>query len=224
MTVGTVLIDMDGTLSDSAPGILGSLRRALDDLGLPRIDGAVERSVLGPPFAESLPPLVGADHVDAVIERYRTHYATGMFDTRPYDGVADVLADLRPRGITLAVATSKPEFYAVPIVEHLGMAGMFATIGGDALDGSLATKALVIGEVLHRLGDPDPDTVLMIGDRAHDVVGARAHGVDCLGAGWGYGAPGELATAGALDVFERPAQLRAALDRLLQRLDDAATA
>ena len=208
----TLLIDLDGTLSDSAPGILASLRHAFADVGVPEPDEATMRSLLGPPFYEALPPLFGADRVPAIIEAYRTYYDTAMFDTRVYDGMADVLADLRARGVTLAVATSKPEAYAVPIVEHLGIAGYFHAIGGDALDGSRDTKAKVIASVLERLGSPDPAGVLMLGDRSHDVEGARARGIDCLGAGWGYGRPGELAEA--VEVFTTPYALLAAHERL----------
>lgn len=217
----TLLIDLDGTLSDSAPGILASLRSAFAEVGVPALDADAERALLGPPFYESLPPLVGVDRVPAIIDAYRRHYDTAMFDTTVYDGMLDVLADLRERGITLAVATSKPEVYAVPIVEHLGIAGYFAAIGGDAADGSRDTKAKVIAETLRRLGSPDPAGVLMLGDRSHDVEGARAHAIDCLGAGWGYGLPGEL--GGAVEVFATPRALLAQHGRLFGERD-AATA
>jgi phosphoglycolate phosphatase len=224
VTVRIALFDLDGTLSDSASGILGSLRLAFDDLGIPRLDPVIERRLLGPPFCESLPPLIGADRIDAVIERYRTHYARRQFDTRTYDGIEDVLADLRRRGVTLAVATSKPEFHAVPIVQHLGLGRYFATIGGDTLDGTRATKALVIAEVLQRLGTPDSGSVIMVGDRVHDVAGAHAHGIPCLGAEWGYGAPGELRAAGADELFAVPSDLLAAHGRLFRQDDDAPAA
>jgi phosphoglycolate phosphatase len=217
----TLLIDLDGTLSDSAPGILSSLRKAFAVVGVPAPDDDTMRSLLGPPFYESLPPLVGADRMPAVIDAYRDYYSTAMYDTTLYDGMADVLADLQARDVTLAVATSKPEAYAVPIVEHLGITEYFAVIGGDALDGSRDTKAKVITSVLERLGQPDPAGVLMMGDRSHDVDGARAHGLGCLGAGWGYAAPGEL--AGAIEVFATPQALLAAHDRIFGE-PDAATA
>ena len=212
VSAGYVLLDLDGTLSDSAPGILASLRHAFADVGVAPLDERTERSLLGPPFYESLVPLVGADLVPAVIDAYRRYYDTAMFDTTVYDGILDVLADLRERGLTLAVATSKPEYYAIPIVEHLGIDAFFATVGGDALDGSRDTKAKVIAEVLRRLGHPRPDHVLMLGDRSHDVDGARSHSIDCLGAGWGYASPGEL--TGAIEVFATPHDLRGAHDRL----------
>jgi phosphoglycolate phosphatase len=111
----------------------------------------------------------------------------------------------------MAVATSKPEHYAVPIVEHLGLTHYFVTIGGDEPDGTLATKALVIEKVLSRLGGVDPSRALMVGDREHDVYGAREHGIACVGAGWGYGLPGELAAAGADPICTAPRELLAAL-------------
>ena len=207
-----VLFDLDGTLSDSAPGILGALRHAFAVNGLPALDPLVERTLLGPPFYESLPPLIGADKLDRVIDAYREHYgAGGLFETSAYDGVPELLATLRASGLRLAVATSKPEHYAVPIVEHLGLAEYFETVGGDELDGSLRTKALVIGKVLTRLGRPEPGTVVMVGDREHDVAGAREHGISCIGAAWGYALPGELERAGAAQICATPRELAAAL-------------
>ena len=208
-----VLFDLDGTLSDSAPGILASLRHAFAVNGLPPMDSHIERAILGPPFYESLPPLIGDAALGDVIAAYREHYgAHGMFDTRAYDGILDVLRGLRARGVRLAVATSKPEHYAVPIVDYLAMTSFFETVGGDDLDGSLSTKALVISRVLDRLGDPDPATVLMVGDRSHDVFGAREHGIDTIGAGWGYGLPGEFDIAQPALVCATPRELAAALD------------
>lgn len=208
-----MLFDLDGTISDSAPGILAALRHAFAEHGLPQLDPVTEQALLGPPFFESLPPLLGGTELlPSVIASYRAYYAEGaMYDTRAYDGVREVLEAARSAGRCLAVATSKPEHYAVPIVERLGLAEFFDTVGGDDLDGNLGTKALVIGTVLARLGNPDPARVLMVGDRAHDVRGARAHGIGCVGAGWGYGLPGELEAAGADPLCAAPGELCAAL-------------
>jgi phosphoglycolate phosphatase len=204
-----VLFDLDGTLSDSAPGILAALRHAFEVTGLPPLDPVTEQRLLGPPFYESLPPLIGGTELlPAVITAYRECYGSGgMFDTSLYAGMRDVLVRLHSAGVRMAVATSKPEHYAVPIVEHLGIAEFFETVGGDELDGSLPTKALVIAKVLRRLGAPQPHDVIMVGDREHDVIGARAHGIGCIGAGWGYGTPGELASAGATPICATPAEL-----------------
>jgi phosphoglycolate phosphatase len=106
------------------------------------------------------------------------------------------------------VATSKLETSAVAVLEHAGLAGRFATICGDTPDDGRPTKSLVIAEALRRLGE-SPRTV-MVGDRSHDVVGAREQGLPCVGAAWGYGTPAELETAGATVIMEDPAALAAA--------------
>jgi phosphoglycolate phosphatase len=207
-----VLFDLDGTLADSAPGILAGLRHAFEVNGLPPLGPDIERGLLGPPFYESLPPLIGDALVPDVISSYREFYGReGMFDASAYAGVQQLLAELHGAGKIMAVATSKPEHYAVPIVEHLGLAQFFRTIGGDELDGSLRTKALVIEKVLGRLGDPEAADVVMVGDRSHDVEGARAHGIATIGAAWGYGLPGELAAARPLFICATPADLRRVL-------------
>ena len=209
-----VLWDLDGTLSDSAPGILAALRHAFEANGLPQLDPVTERALLGPPFYESLPPLIGEAALPAVIAAYREHYgAGGMYDTQLFPGVADVVAALHKDGVRLAVATSKPEHYAVPIVEHLGLIDYFETVGGDELDGSLPTKALVIEKVMRRLGGPPAATVRMVGDRSHDVMGARAHGIDTVAVTWGYATPGELDAAGPVATCATAEELAVALGR-----------
>lgn len=206
-----VLFDLDGTVSDSAPGILSSLRYAFEVNGLPPLDPIAERELLGPPFYDSLPPIVGDELLWPVIESYRARYAEAMYESVAYPGVAELLEALRRDGRRLAIATSKPEHYAVPIVEHLGLDRYFETIGGDELDGSLRTKALVIGKVLDRLGRPDPAEVSMIGDRSHDVLGAREHGIETIGVEWGYGMPGELEQARPAHICPTPAAVAAVL-------------
>jgi phosphoglycolate phosphatase len=207
----TVMFDLDGTVSDSAPGILSSLRYAFEVNGLPPLDPTKERELLGPPFYDSLPPIVGDELLWPVIESYRARYAEAMYESVAYAGVAELLEALRRDGRQLAIATSKPEHYAVPIVEHLGLDRYFETIGGDELDGSLRTKALVIGKVLDRLGRPDPTEVIMIGDRSHDVIGAREHGIETIGVGWGYGMPGELEQARPAHICATPADVAVVL-------------
>lgn len=207
--IDTVLFDLDGTLSDSAPGILGALRASFAEAGLDWVDADTARSLLGPPFWHSLPPLVGEERVPRVVRAYRRHYVEdgAMFDTSCYDGVLEVLRELAGRGYRLAVATSKPEPHAARIVAHLGLAGFFTTVCGDTLDGARDSKAAVVGEALRRLGDPDPARVLMVGDRSHDVLGAAAHGLDCAGALWGYGTAAELTAAGAVRLCAEPAEV-----------------
>jgi phosphoglycolate phosphatase len=207
--IATVLFDLDGTLSDSAPGILSSLKAAFAEVGAPWVDPETARALLGPPFWHSLPPLVGEHRLEEVVGAYRRHYVEdlGMFNTARYEGVTEVLDTLSDKGIRLAVATSKPEEHAAQIVAHLGLADFFETVCGDTLDGMRDSKALVVGEVLKRLDDPEPSSVLMVGDRSHDVLGAAAHEVRCAGALWGYGTAEELTAAGALRLCAHPADV-----------------
>jgi phosphoglycolate phosphatase len=209
----TVLFDLDGTISDSASGILAALEVAFDDHGIPWLDHDDAMSLIGPPFRVALAPFVGELRVPSVIAAYRKHYVDGggMFNTTMYDGIDTVIATLHAHGITLAVATSKGEPSAVEIVRHFGLSGYFTTVGGDTPEGARGTKALVVTEVLARLGNPDPATVMMVGDRHHDVEGARANGLACIGALWGYGTLDELRHAGAAAVCADPGELLDAL-------------
>jgi phosphoglycolate phosphatase len=204
-----VLLDLDGTLVDSAPGILGSLTAAFAELGIPLPDRGLPRTLLGPPLYVSLPSMVG-DAAPALLATYRRIYGeVGLRQSPPFDGIDALLRELTDADVRMAVATSKAQVYAERIVEYRGWTDLFATVCGDTLDGARPTKADVVGEALRRLG---PSTAtLMVGDRLHDVVGARAHGLDCLGAGWGYAAPGELDEAGAVAVYGEVADLRKAL-------------
>jgi len=207
--IDTVLFDLDGTLSDSAPGILGSLRSAFNEFELGWPDEATARSLLGPPFWHSLVPLIGSVPVADVIAAYRRYYVEGgrMFQTQPYPGVAELLKQLSVQAISMAVATSKPESHAIRIVEALGLSEHFQSVAGDTVDGQRDSKAAVVGEVLDRLGNPVPETVLMVGDRSHDVLGAAAHDVRCAGVLWGYGTVQELNAAGAVALLSSPDEL-----------------
>ena len=211
----TVLLDLDGTLVDSAPGILGSLGEAFEELGVPLPPGGLPRTLLGPPLYTSLPGLVGDDVAPALLAAYRRIYGErGLLECTPFAGVDALLTALAGAGVRMAVATSKAQVYAERIVTHRGWTDLFATVCGDTLDGQRPTKADVVGEALHRLGDSNPGgsgSTVMVGDRLHDVVGARKHGLDCLGAGWGYAAPGELEEAGAVAVYAEAGALQAAL-------------
>jgi phosphoglycolate phosphatase len=205
----TALFDLDGTLIDSGPSILAALRKAFAAEGVPALPPETERTLVGPPFYQALPPFIG-DATDRVIATYRRIYlAEGYaFQAQVYPGIEALLDGLARDGVRLAVATSKLEPSAVAVLEHLGLAARFAAICGDTADAGRPTKGAVVAEALRRL-DPSPRTT-MVGDRRHDVAGAREHGLPCVGAGWGYGAPGELAAAGAVVVLPDPAALAAA--------------
>ena len=206
--VETVLFDLDGTISDSASGILAALRRAFGEFGLDWPADERARALLGPPFWQSLGPLVGGDRLAEVVATFRRHYHGGlMFDASVFDGMREELDRLTAAGYRLAIATSKPEPSAVRIVSFLGLDGYFETVCGDTMDGERGSKAEVVAEALARLGRPVPDSVLMVGDRRHDVLGSAAHSIACVGVLWGYGSQTELAAAGARRLARRPAQL-----------------
>ena len=197
--VTAVLVDLDGTITDSAPIILPSVSRTLRELGLAVPDHEGLMRYVGPPLTEGFrlnAGLVGADNARAV-ELYRRHYRTRMLQSPVYDGVPEVIRGLHAQGVPLALATSKHEGLAVQILEHLDLADAFTAFSGaDPLDRH-GTKAEVIRHALDRLARAGAaiDRVVHVGDRAHDVDGAHEAGLECIGVLWGYGDRAELAQA-----------------------------
>lgn len=214
-----VLFDLDGTLTDAAPGILACLRHALDAQGIEHPDDATLRTFLGPPLADTFARLgLSTADTDRAIATYRERYHdVGLFENAVYDGIPDLLARLRERGLVLAVATSKPTYSAARILEHFDLARQFAFIGGADLAGVRHDKAAVIAHTLDALSAvgllPDDASMVMVGDREHDVHGAAAHGIATIGVLWGYGDADELSRAGAVALAESPDALGALLSR-----------
>ena len=181
-----MIFDLDGTLTDSAQGVVASFRHALATVGAEVPDGDLAARVVGPPMHETLAAMLGERGAEAMVA-YRSDYTDrGWAMNALYDGVADLVADLRAAGVRLAVATSKAEPIARQILEHFGLAEYFDVIAGASLDGTRAAKADVLAHALAQL-NPLPQHVLMVGDRVHDVEGAAAHGIDTVVVGWGYG-------------------------------------
>lgn len=182
-----VIFDLDGTLTDSAQGIVSSFRHALGEIGAEVPDGDLAGRIVGPPMHHTLQAMGLGEHADAAIAAYRAHYSTrGWAMNSLFDGVPRLLADLRAAGVRLAVATSKAEPTARRILEHFGLDEYFDVIAGASLDGVRATKAEVMAHALAQL-EPLPERVVMVGDRAHDVEGAAAHGIATVVVDWGYG-------------------------------------
>jgi phosphoglycolate phosphatase len=204
-----VLVDLDGTITDSFPAITGSLKLALRDLGLPVPPDESLRAVVGPPFELGL-PLIGVpgDQLWAVIDRYRVYYeGGGLFDCTVYEGVPEMLDELGDAGMVLSLATAKPEDTAVRILEHFGLADRFAVLAGATYEPGRRTKDEVITHALRQLGIDPGAHVVMVGDRDHDVHGAAVHGIDTIGVLWGYGGAAELTGAGAWSLAESPADV-----------------
>lgn len=196
-----LLFDLDGTLTDSAEGILNSVKYALDTMGFDMPERP-ER-FLGPPLYDSLAEFCGMNEEQVLegVRLYRERYSDiGLFENRVYEGVPEMLDRLREGGKELFVATSKPETFAVRILEKFGLSDRFRIIGGADINGSRNEKWEVIEYVLEKAGVTSREEVLMIGDRKHDIIGAHKTGLKCLGVLWGYGTREELTEYGA-DFF-----------------------
>lgn len=179
----TILFDLDGTLTDSAPGILNSVRHACRKLQLDMPEEATLRRFLGPPLPSS----------------FREYYPEkGIFENEVYSGIPELLRDLKAAGKTVVMATSKPEIFAKRIMAHFSLEDCFDAICGASLDESRADKGEVIAYALRTAGVKDLQNVVMVGDREHDVKGATRNGLPCIGAVYGYGSAEELSAAGAV--------------------------
>ena len=211
--IDTVLFDLDGTLTDSKEGILNCVRYALEKLDRPVPPPDVLFRFIGPPLAGAFQRWCGMDGAESrrAVELFRERYRpVGLFENTPGPGCVDLCRRLWERGLTLAVASSKPESMCVPICERFGFAPYLAAIVGSQ-PGDDWDKVRVIAEALSRLGRRDGDpSVLMVGDRRYDVEGAAAHGLACAGVEFfGYAEPGELEKAGAVAVVRTPEDLEA---------------
>ena len=194
-----LIFDLDGTLTDSKPGIVGCLRKVLDARGMGD-QGPLGRFV-GPPVeawsVELLPD--GSDEERAALVRdYRKCYdREGWQNNSVFAGVRAMLADLARKGFPLYVCTSKPEHFALRILDYFELSGQFAAIYGDKAEFASHSKVDLLAKLLLEQS-LRADMTWMIGDRIYDVEAAHANGIRCLAAGWGYGSAEELAVADAV--------------------------
>ena len=195
-----VFFDLDGTLTDSGEGIINCAILALEHFGLPIPSQEALRVFVGPPLDQSfINHGVPADKTDEAIRVYRSRYTTvGKFENFPYPGVEELLQKLKNEGCRLFVATSKPEGMSVEILEKFGLAHYFEKICGATLDGSRSHKADVIAYLLGQVDGVE--NVVMVGDTAFDVIGAKAHGIPTIGVSWGYGKVSDMTDAGAVSI------------------------
>ena len=198
-----LFFDLDGTLTDSAEGVMKGVRYALERMNRPVPDERVLRLFVGPPLQESFHELGGVapEAVPHAIELFREYYLpTGSYENRAFPGIDGMLGRLRAAGYHLGVATSKLESQAFAVLERYRLAGYFEQVAGAGTAGK-DSKAEVLARLmaLFGLGEGDKPRMLMIGDRKYDVVGAHTVGIDCMTVGWGYAPPEELtAYPGAL--------------------------
>lgn len=212
-----ILFDLDGTLTDSAEGITKCVQYALKHFGIDEPDLEKLKHFVGPPLREQFMKTyhMPERQAEVAVAVYRERYAKiGMYENRPYDGIEEVLKMLREEKKILGVASSKPEIYVKKILEHFHIDTYFEVVTGANMDGTRTEKDEVIEEALLRLGMTDKrEDVLMVGDRFYDVEGALKCGVQCIGAGYGYGSPHELELAGAVYVAETVEDLKILSDR-----------
>jgi phosphoglycolate phosphatase len=214
------LIDLDGTMTDPAPGIIGSVRHTLGRLGLHVPPVAELGWVIGPPLRQTFPQLgVPPERVEEALGHYREVYAAGaMYDAVVYPGIPEALDALTAAGIRLIVATSKAHVHARPILERFGLMRHFAAVYGAELDGRNDDKADLVAAII-RAERIDPGRSVMVGDRLFDVRAAHRHCIAAVGVLWGYGGRAELIEAGADMLCAAPSELPA---MILARFDDAA--
>ncbi len=201
----TVFLDLDGTLTDPKPGITRSIRHALHSLGREAPDEDALTWCIGPPLHESFEKLLGDAALAArALALYRERFSEiGLYENRIYDGVPEMLARLRNAGFRLCLATSKPHIFATRITAHFGLDKWLDRVFGSELDGTRADKTALLAHALAQTS-AEPERAAMLGDREHDIIGARNNGVAGIGALWGYGTRGELQAAGAARIATNP--------------------
>ena len=222
---GTVLMDLDGTISDPSSGLFSAFRHAVASVGHPLPADRPLDWIIGPPLRESFAEVLpnAALGVKA-LEHYRAHYSAGaMYDNVVYPGIPEAIAALGTAGFRLCVATSKLDQFAVLIVRNFGLAEHFSGIYGSSFDGTRDQKADVIAHCLESEG-LDPATCIMVGDRKHDVLGAAVYDLPCIGVTWGYGDVAELTLAGARAICETPSALPSAVEAVLREMTPAVSA
>ncbi len=209
-----ILFDLDGTLTDPMVGITKSVQYALKSYGIEEADLKQLTPFIGPPLKDSFMKYYNFSEKQAgeAIQRYREYFtAAGMFENRVYHGVIQLLEGLKNAGKILAVATSKPELLAKQILEHFQLSEYFAFIGGASMDETRVRKEDVISYVRKAMDISAVEDAVMIGDREHDIFGARKNKMDAIGVLFGYGSRQELEAAGA----ERIAASIGELERML---------
>lgn len=195
-----ILFDLDGTLTDPAEGITNSVEYALNFYGIKVESKSELNCFIGPPLYASFEKYYGFSKEKAIeaVAKYREYFGTkGIFENRLFDGVKEFLEELKNNGFKIVLATSKPEVYALKILEHFDIERYFDCVVGSLLSGERVDKADVINECLKRLKNINAKNCVMIGDREHDIIGAKKNNMDSIGVLFGYGDRKELESANA---------------------------
>lgn len=200
-----ILFDLDGTLTDPGEGITNSVAHSLKKYGIDVKDKTSLYKFIGPPLHESYEVYYGFSREEALkaVDYYREYYRVkGIYENKVYDGIENMLETLYKSGKKIILATSKPEVFAKEILRHFGLSKYFTYVAGANLDGTMTDKAEVVEYALTEGGVNDRSSAVMIGDRKHDIIGAKKNGIDSIGVLFGYGSRVELETAGADYIAE----------------------
>ena len=200
-----ILFDLDGTLTEPKLGITNCVKHALAHFGIDEKDENKLLKFIGPPLIDSFKELYGFSEEDALlaIEKYRERFSTiGLFENDVIDGATELLSYLKKTGKKIALATSKPQVFATRITERFGLSEYFDIQVGSELDGTRNYKHEVISEVLRQADCKDLSRVVIIGDRMHDIQGAKQCNIASIGVKCGYAEENELEKAGADFIFE----------------------
>lgn len=212
MKYQVILFDLDGTVTDSGPGIMNSVQYALDRFGISNPDRSVLRRFVGPPLEDSFQRFFGLSSEEAKegVRYYREYYsAGGIFENSVYDGMVETLQKLKAYGCRIYLATSKPQVFGIQVLEHFGLLSVFDGVVGSFLDGTRINKDEIVKEVLCQAGitQENRSCAVMVGDREYDVLGAHRNGIEAIGVLYGYGSREELEKAGADRIIGRPEEL-----------------
>ncbi len=201
-----LLFDLDGTLTDPKLGTVNAIVHALNYYGIKEMKLELVDKFIGPPLIESFQKYYGFSEEESrlCLKKYREYYSeTGLYENDMYEGVDNMLESLKSCGKVIILATSKPEVFARKILEHFNLNSYFDFIAGSELSGDRIHKVDVIRHALSEMGISDTSRCLMIGDRMHDIIGAKKAGLDCMGVLYGYGSKEEFKEYGADYIAEK---------------------
>ena len=204
------LFDLDGTLTDPGIGITNAVMHALEKFNIHVSDRKELYPFIGPPLVDSFEKYFGFDEKQAfqAVEYYREYFREdGIFENAVYEGIPEMLSELKSRDAKVALATSKPYEFSVRILDHFDLHQYFDIVGAATMDGRISRKADVISHLIDKLGENEKSSILMIGDRDQDIDGAKANGLQSAGVLWGYGSREELMDAGADYIVSAPSDI-----------------
>ena len=208
-----LFLDLDGTLTESAPGIMSSARYALEYYGIRDVPESTLKKFIGPPLMDSFQDFFGfpPEKAREAMKKYREYFGEkGLFENSVYDGIRETLEKLKSKGKHLFLATSKPEIYTNRILEKFNLTHFFEFVGAADVEETRSEKAQIIAHVIKSANleeEKKKGKILMIGDRKHDIIGAHKNKLPCCAVLWGYGSREEFSEFGADYMIEKPGEL-----------------